>query len=106
MAHTYNTRLTLVHPQAASRLDPRLGVVIAETATTGRFILSDMSWDSAIGPNAVTTIAYNQTGDLKILEPLGMSLFDYIRAAAYDVGIENHIDARFLLEIEIVGKYQ
>jgi hypothetical protein len=104
MAHSYYTRLTLVHPQAASKLDPRLGVVIAETATTGRFILSDMSWDSIVGPNAVTTVAYNQTGDLKILEPLGMSLFDYIRAAAFEVGIENHIDARFLLEVEILAE--
>ena len=104
MAHSYYTRLTLVHPQAASRLDPRLGVVIAETATTGRFILSDMSWDSVVGPNAVTTVAYLQTGDLKILEPLGMSLFDYIRAAAYEVGIENHIQSAFLLEVEILAE--
>jgi hypothetical protein len=104
MAHSYYTRLTLVHPQAASKLDPRLGIVIAETATTGRFILSDMSWDSIVGPNAVTTVAYNQTGDLKILEPLGMSLFDYIRAAAYEVGVENHIQSAFLLEVEILAE--
>jgi len=104
MSYTYYTRLTLVHPQAVSRLDPRLGVVIAETATTGRFILSDISWESAVSPNALTTVAYNTTGELKILEPLGMSLFDYIRAAAFEVGIENHIDARFLLEIEIMSE--
>jgi len=104
MAHTYYTRLTLVHPQAASLLDPRMGVVIAETATTGRFILSDMSWESAVSPNALTTVAFNTTGDLKIIEPLGMSLFDYIRAAAFEVGIENHIDSRFLLEVEILAE--
>lgn len=104
MAHTYYTRLTLVHPQAASRLDPRLGVVIAETATTGRFILSDIVWESVVGPNAQTTVAYHGSGDLKILEPLGMSLFDYIRAAAFEVGVENHIDARFLLEVEILAE--
>jgi len=104
MAHTYYTRLTLVHPQAASLLDPRMGVVIAETATTGRFILSDMSWESAVSPNALTTVAFNTTGDLKIIEPLGMSLFDYIRAAAFEVGIENHIDARFLIEVEILAE--
>ena len=104
MAHAYYTRLTLVHPQAASKLDPRLGIVIAETATTGRYILSDMSWDSIVGPNAVTTVAYNQTGDLKILEPLGMSLFDYIKIAAYDLGVENHIQSAFLLEVEILAE--
>lgn len=104
MSYAYYTRLTLVHPQAVSYLDPRMGVVIAETATTGRFILSDIMWDSAVSPNALTTVAYNTTGELKILEPLGMSLFDYIRAAAYEVGMENHIDARFFLEIEIISE--
>lgn len=104
MAHTYYTRLTLVHPQAVNLLDPRMGVVIAETATTGRFILSDISWESAVGPNSLTTVAFNTTGNLKIIEPLGMSLFDYIRAAAFEVGMENHIDARFLLEVEILAE--
>jgi hypothetical protein len=33
-----------------------------------------------------------------------MSLFDYIRAAAFEVGIENHIDSRFLLEVEILAE--
>jgi hypothetical protein len=104
MAHSYTARLTLVHPLAASRLDPRLGVVIAETAATGRFIISDISWESVISPNSTTIIAYNQGGELKILEPLGMSLFDYMRAAAWEVGVENHTDARCLLEIEIVAE--
>ena len=104
MAHTYYTRLTLVHPLSVPKLDPRLGVVIAETATTGRFILSDLSWESVVAPNALTTVAYHGSGDMKILEPLGMSLFDYIRAASYEVGIENHLDARFLLEVEILAE--
>lgn len=104
MAHTYYTRLTLVHPLSVPALDPRLGVVIAETATTGRFILSDLSWESVVAPNALTTVAYHGSGDMKILEPLGMSLFDYIRAAAYEVGIENHLDARFLLEVEVLAE--
>ena len=104
MAHTYYTRLTLVHPLVASKLDPRLGVVIAETATTGRFLLSDLSWESAVSPNSLTTVAYHGSGDMKILEPLGMSLFDYIRAASYEVGIENHLDARFLLEVEVLAE--
>lgn len=104
MAYTYYTRLTLVHPQASPLLDPRMGVVIAETATTGRFILSDISWLSAVSPNSLTTVAFMQTGNLKIVEPLGMSLFDYIRAAAFEVGMENHMDACFLLEIEVLAE--
>ncbi len=104
MAHTYYTRLTLVHPQDVQRLDPRLGVVVAETATTGKFILSDVSWETHCAPNATTLTALHGYGDLKIYEPLGMSLFDYIKAAAFQLGMYNHLDARFLLEIEVIAE--
>lgn len=104
MAHTYYTRLTLVHPQDVQRLDPRLGVVIAETATTGRFVLSDVSWETHCAPNATTMTALHGYGDLKIYEPIGMSLFDYIKAAAFQLGMYNHLDARFLLEIEVIAE--
>lgn len=104
MAHTYYTRLTLVHPQDVQRLDPRLGVVIAETATTGKFVLSDISWESHCSPNATTVTALHGYGDLKIYEPLGMSLFDYIKAAAFQLGVHNHLDARFLLEVEVLAE--
>lgn len=104
MAHTYYSRLTIVHPKNSGELDPRLGLVIAETATTGRFIIADISWESATAPNADTTVAYHSFGEIKIYEPLGMGLFDYIKSAAYTIGCENHLDAGFLLEIEILAE--
>ncbi len=104
MAHTYYTRLTLVHPQDVQKLDPRLGVVIAETATTGKFVLSDISWETHCAPNATTMTALHAYGDMKIYEPLGMSLFDYIKAAAFQLGMFNHLDARYLLEIEALAE--
>lgn len=104
MAHTYYTRLTLVHPQDVQKLDPRLGVVIAETATTGRFVLSDISWETHCAPNATTITALHGYGDLKIYEPIGMSMFDYIKAAAFQLGMYNHLDARFLLEVEVIAE--
>ena len=104
MAHTYYTRLTLVNPNDATKLDPRKGIVIAETATTGRFLISDITWDSTVNPNADTMTAFGTTGEIKIQEPLAMSLFDYIRAAAFQVGVENHLDAKFLLELDILAE--
>lgn len=104
MAYAYYTRLTLVHPADAQKLDPRLGIVIAETATTGKFVMGDLSWETHCAPNATTMTALHAYGDLKIYEPLGFSLFDYIKAASFQLGIDNHIDARFLLEIEILAE--
>ena len=104
MAHTYYTRLTLVHPNDVNKLDPRLGIVVAETATTGRFIVTDVSWQSKINANANTTIAMNNYGELKIYEPTGMALLDYIKASAFQVGTMNYLDCKYLLEIEIFGE--
>lgn len=104
MAHTYYSRLTLVHPQDLKHLDPRMGVVIAETATTGRYVISDISWETRCAPNAQTLTAMHGLGDLKVYEPLGMSLFDYIKAAAFQLGIDNHVTAPFLLEVEVIGE--
>jgi hypothetical protein len=104
MADTYYSRLTIVNPQDINTLDPRLGVVVAETATTGRFIMGEINWDNLVSPNFQTSVAYNGYGDLKIFEPMGFTFFDYIRAAAYEVGCENHLDARFFLEIEILAE--
>lgn len=104
MAHTYYTRLTLVHPEDVNKLDPRLGVVIAETAATGKFIMSDVSWETHCAPNAQTMTAIHAYGDIKIYEPFGMSLFDYIKAGAFQLGMWNHLDARFLLEVEVIAE--
>ena len=104
MAHTYYTRFTMVHPNDVNKLDPRLGRVIAETASSGRFIIADITWNHAVAPNAQTGVAYNFEGEIKIFEPIGMGLFDYMRAAAFELNIANHLDARFLLEIEILAE--
>ena len=104
MADTYYSRLTIVNPQNINKLDPRLGVVVAETAASGRFIMGEINWDNLVSPNFQTSVAYNGYGDLKIFEPMGFTFFDYIRAAAFEVGCDNHLDARFLLEIEILAE--
>ncbi len=104
MADTYYSRLTIVNPQNINKLDPRLGVVIAETAATGRFVMGEINWENLVSPNFQTSVAYNGYGDLKIFEPMGFTFFDYIRAAAFEVGCDNHLDARFLLEIEILAE--
>jgi len=104
MADTYYSRLTIVNPQNVNNLDPRGGVVIAETAATGRFVTGDINWENLVSPNFQTSVAYNGYGDIKIFEPMGFTFFDYIRAAAFEVGCDNHLDARFLLEIEILAE--
>ena len=102
--YTYYTRLTLIHPKDIGKMDPSVGKIIAETATTGKFIIGDITWDSAVASNPMTTLAMNTQGEMKIYEPLGMRFLDYIRFAALECGIENHLSAAYLLEIEILAE--
>jgi hypothetical protein len=84
-------------------MDPGRGKIIAETAATGKFIINDISWKSAVAPNAESFTAYLTEGEIKIVEPLGSRFLDYLRFAAIDLGIINHLDARYLLEIEFIS---
>lgn len=103
MSDTYYVRLTLVNPRDLGKMDPSLGQIIAETATTGKFFISDVVLEQAVAPNKDTLTAYNIGGELKIHEPLGFRMLDYIRWASLLVGCDNHLDARYLLEIELIG---
>lgn len=99
----YYARLTQVKPADVSKMDPSLGRIICETASTGKFIINEVNWKSAIAPNADSFTAYLVEGDIKIVEPLGSRFIDYLRFAAIDMGIINHLDARYLLEIEFIS---
>lgn len=103
MSDTYYIRLTLVNPRDLGKMDPALGQIIAETATTGKFFISDVVLEQAVAPNKNTLTAFNIGGELRIFEPLGFRMLDYIRWASLLVGCENHLDARYLLEIELLG---
>lgn len=103
MADTYYARLTLVNPRDLGKMDPSYGQIIAETATTGKFFISDITIDQAVAPNKTSLTAFNIQGELKIFEPLGFRMLDYIRWASLMVGCDNHLVANYLLEIELVG---
>lgn len=102
--YNYYTRLTIVHPKDVNTLDITKGRILAETATTGKFVMGDITWDTHVAPNSITSIAFHATGNMKIYEPLGVRFFDYIRFAAVELGMENHFDARYFLEVEIVSE--
>lgn len=101
MFDTYYIRLSMVHPKLLSRMDTRLGFIIAETATTGKFFIQDVEFESTVDTNATTGATYNMVGEIRIAEPLGTRFLDYLRLAAAKLGIINWLDARFILDIEL-----
>ena len=100
----YYARLTQISPADVQSMDIGLGKIIAETAATGRFIINDIDWKSAVAPNSTTFTAMMMEGEMKIVEPLGTRFLDYLRFAALELGIINHLDARYILDIEFISQ--
>jgi len=88
-------------PQSLGTMNPQAGVVIAETATTGKFFINEVTFEQITSPNSDSSVAYNITGEMKIIEPLGARFLDYLRYAAIKAGCQNHLDARYILDIEL-----
>ena len=76
MADTYYFRLTSMSPKSLATMNSKAGVVVAETATTGKFFIQEVNFDQIVSPNSDTSVAYNVTGEIKIVEPLGARFLD------------------------------
>lgn len=91
----------MVHPKNISKMDRSLGLIIAETATTGKFFIQELEFKTVSDVNSESGIALFSSGILKIAEPVGVRLLDYMRLAAAKLGIINWFDARYILDIEL-----
>lgn len=100
----YKLRLTMVKPQDAVKFDPSLGVTLAESATTSRFVLTDLEFvqNYSLNPAARTTFMTN--GTATIVDPSGLRFMDAIAQTGASLGVTNAgLNCRYLIEIEFVG---
>jgi len=100
----YRLRVTLLKPQDALYMDPSRGITLAESATTSRFILTDLELKQtySLSPNART--AFFAQGVMTIMDPSGFKFMDAIVESAAKLGVTNGIiNCRYLIEIEFPG---
>ncbi len=100
----YRLRVTLLRPQDALFMDPARGITLAESATTSRFILTDLELKQtySLSPNARTS--FFAQGVMTILDPSGFKFLDAIVESAGTLGVLNGIiNCRYLIEVEFVG---
>jgi len=101
----YRLRLTAMKDaESAFSYDPSRGITLAESATTSRFIFSDLEFKQnySLTPNARSSFIVN--GTMTIIDPSGFKFMDAIVDSASTLGVKNGIiNARYLLEIEFVG---
>jgi len=99
---TYYTRLSICHPTIAhdvSKIGPDKKIIIAETATTAIFTITDLELFYTVSQNLLTRSAQGVGANITIIETHGAALLDYINKACQDLGIKAPMEAIYLLEV-------
>lgn len=100
----YRLRLTMLKAEDALYHDPSRGYVLAESATTSRFIFTDMVLNQNYSLRPDTRSAFMANGVITVLDPGGLRFFDAIAGAGVSLGAKNPvINCRYLIEVEFVG---
>lgn len=98
---TYYTRLSICHPTIVHNLalNNKKKIIIAETATTAIFAITDLEIIHTVSWNKQTRSALGIGANITIVETHGAALLDYINKACRDLGVKSPKEATYLLEI-------
>tara|TARA_Y100000310_G_scaffold244057_1_gene248740 strand:- start:702 stop:2792 length:2091 start_codon:yes stop_codon:yes gene_type:complete len=77
-------------------------IIIAETGTTNAFYVKDLGFSNAVSFRQQLS-PMGITGQLNIIEPYGMSLYERLVAASHKLDIENHLEAKYIIQINFQG---
>lgn len=76
--------------------------IIAETGKSNGFYIKDLGFSNTIAyKRAIKPLGI--TGQINIIEPYGMSLYERLVIAASKLGIRNHTLARYIIQINFQG---
>ena len=98
---TYYTRLSICHPTIVHNLSMqnKKKIIIAETATTAIFAITDLEIFHVVSWNQQTRSAQGIGANITIVETHGAALLDYINKACRDLGVKTPKEATYILEI-------
>jgi hypothetical protein len=97
--YTYHLRFTMLNPIESIKMDPSLGVVMVESATTSRYIIDSFELTQTVGWDKVTRSAFGGRGTLVITESGGASYLDSMLRAATLLKIPDYKEATYLMEV-------
>lgn len=100
---TYNFRLFMTTENVKHETLPFSdSVIIAETGSTG-FNITDVQMDTIISPSQATQNTFSTTVVIRIIEPFGTSLLDFIRRSAAALGVKAHQNSPMWLDLRFKG---
>ena len=100
---TYNFRLFMTTERATIETIPQENIIIlAETGSTGLYI-TDVSIDTIISPSLKTKNSFATSVTIKIIEPFGSSMLDFMRESALELGVFDHKRVPLWLDLRFKG---
>lgn len=96
---TYHLKLFMLPEGSSAPYDSADGIIIAESGVTGRIFINELSFKSYISLNGKTRNTTSNEFDISLREFSGSTLIDSIFAASLALGIQNHLKARYYIEV-------
>jgi len=105
--YTYNIKLWQVDPrdfgQGDNLIKTERAILIADNARLAEYNIVDMEQVFTVGHGQVRE-AFGNTFRLTVNEPNGVTLLSTIKGASINLGINNHLQAGYLIEVEFNGR--
>jgi len=105
--YTYNIRMYMVHPSYLSQLDMAIqngnAKLIADNSQIAKYNISDLEQIFTVGHNLVREGIGNKF-IMTMNEPNGATLINTLKQVSLDLGIENHLHARYIIAIDFRGR--
>ena len=99
----YNTGYKPNNVIIASAGRQGFSTLVRQARFTKDFYITDMKFTTVVGMNARTRASNLAEMQFKIIEPMGVSLFDRLYDMANDLKFKNYLEIPYLLIIEFMG---
>jgi hypothetical protein len=107
--YTYNLKMYMIRPGGITdfekELTPDSSVLIVDNASQSQYNMNSLEQQFVVGHNKVRNTFAN-TFTIMIAEPNGVTLLDTIRRASNQLGIMNHLNAMYVIQIEFNGRVE
>ena len=106
-SYTYQWQLMMVHPQEStefeSLIDKGRVVTLAHSGVESEINIQSVQQDMTLTFAKQNRNAVGNMFTMQLIEPMGATMFNRIKLAALQLGIENHLQACYLLELKFNG---
>ena len=106
-SYTYQWQLMMVHPRESTEfenlIDKGRVVTLAHSGVETEINIQSVQQEMTLAFAKQNRNAVGNMFTMQLVEPLGTTMFNRIKLAAARLGIENHLQACYLLELKFNG---